>query len=161
MKKALVYILVTFLFMDSAYSQVFGSKPRISGSEIKVPVKETSIVKDAVSNNKRQRISIEEVEAIVNKEIPPTTMTAEQKSEIDLVAKKNIRVTLNRQSIRDRKDFIDVMTNTEKTQARRAALLTGKNVEEAKKVEDEIKTPQVDPKSDKEMEQYMHSKAGL
>ena len=72
-----------------------------------------------------------------------------------------MRVTLDRQSTRDRRDFIDVITNSEKVQARRKALVEGKSVEEAKKLEDKIKPPEINPKNDADMEKYMHLKAGL
>lgn len=162
MNRMILYILaVVFLFTDSANSQFFNNKAKTASYGGKVVVKETPRVNNAEFENQKQKVSPEEVDALINKEVPAATITPEQKSEISLAAKKNMRVVLNRQSTRDRKDFIDVMTNSEKVQARRKALFEGKSVEEAKKIEDEIKAPEVNPKNDADMEKYMHLKAGL
>ena len=158
MNRIVLYIIAAvFLFTDSASSQLFNN----TAPKNKVVVKEAPKVKDVEPETLKQKVSQEEVEAIINKEVPAATITPEQKSEISLAAKKNMRVSLDRQSTRDRRDFIDVMTNSEKVQARRKALLEGKSIEDAKKVEDEIKSPEVNPKSNTDMEKYMHTKAGL
>ena len=158
MNRIVLYIIAAvFLFTDSASSQLFNN----TAPKNKVVVKEAPKVKDVEPETLKQKVSQEEVEAIINKEVPAATITPEQKSEISLAAKKNMRVSLDRQSTRDRRDFIDVMTNSEKVQARRKALVEGKSIEEAKKIEDEVKAPEVNPKSDKDMEKYMHLKAGL
>jgi electron transfer flavoprotein alpha subunit len=162
MKKTTLYILAAvFLFADSASSQLFDSKAKATTPKREVVVKEVTVAKSGEPEIKKQKVTAEEVEAIINKTDPAATMTPEQKSEIDLAAKKSMRVSLERQSTRDRRDFIDVMTNSEKVQARRKALLEGKSIEDAKKVEDEIKSPEVNPKSNTDMEKYMHTKAGL
>ena len=162
MNRIILYILAAaFLFANSANSQLFNSKTKNTALKSKVVAKEASPTSNVKDENQKQKVSPEDVEAIINKELSFATITPEQKSEISLAAKKNMRVTLDRQSTRDRRDFIDVITNSEKVQARRKALVEGKSVEEAKKLEDKIKLPEINPKNDADMEKYMHLKAGL
>ena len=72
-----------------------------------------------------------------------------------------MRNSIKKQSVRERKDFIDVMTSAEKVKARRQALAEGKSSSDVYLAEDAIKNPNINPAIDSEMENYLFEKAGL
>ena len=106
-------------------------------------------------------VSREEVEALIAAEQPAVAMTPEQKAEIDVAAKKSMRNSVKKQSVRERRDFIDVMTNAEKIQKRREALLNGQTEAEAVRAEADVEKPTFNPAQDSAMEQYLFEKAKL
>lgn len=106
-------------------------------------------------------LSREEIEALIKAEQPAEPITPEQKAEIELGAKKSMRTSIKKQSLRERKDFIDVMTSAEKIKARRQALVEGQDAESANIAENSIEKPSINPAVDKEMENYLFEKARL
>lgn len=159
MKKAsLLFLALAALTAAKADAQM------IDGSTDAVVQRPKPIVKTepAEAATVQKGIREEDVKAVLDAaETPPVAMTPEQKAEIDLAAKKNMRTSMKKQSLRDRKDFIDVMTSAEKVQKRRAALLEGKTDNEAAEAENEVKEPEIDPAQDAAMEKYLYQKAGL
>lgn len=154
-KKGLLYILPAILLICNAQAQVIG------GSTAAVVQKANSVTKNekklAAPLNTATTPAVEETE----EEPAPVAMTPEQKAEIDIEAKKNLRMPLKRQNLRERKDFIHAITTGEKIQKRRQALFEGKDEKEALKAEEEVKAPDINPASNSQMEKYMYEKAGL
>ena len=73
-----------------------------------------------------------------------------EKSKIDIQAKKNMRNLVNKQSIKERRNFIDVMEYGERIKNRRETILSGK--EDLRDVNDEkVETSKVNIKSTKDM----------
>lgn len=161
MKKiSLLLLPLAMLIYDNACAQM------IDGSTSAVVQRPKPVVAQPAPSQPAavaaKKISEEDVKAVIDGlETPPVAMTPEQKAEIDLAAKKNLKMSLKKQSVRDRKDFIDVMTSAEKVQKRRAALLQGKSENEAAQAEAEVEKPAINPAQDSEMEQYLYQKAGL
>ena len=159
MKKASLLFLAL-----AALTAVKADAQMIDGSTAAVVQRPKLIVKTepAEAATVQKGTSEEDVRAVLESiDTPPAAMTPEQKAEIDLAAKKNMRTSMKKQSLRDRKDFIDVMTSAEKVQKRRAALLEGKTDNEAAEAENEVKEPEINPAQDAAMEKYLYQKAGL
>lgn len=157
--KKSIFFLTALLFWVNAEAQMLGNSTESVVSKDKPAVKS-----DTIKSNEKKPVpdkAAEISERVEPVETVPSVMTPEQKAEIDIAAKKNLKMPLKRQNLRDRKDFIQVMTTNEKIQKRRAALLEGKTEEEAVKAAQEVKIPDVNPASDREMEQYRYQKAGL
>ena len=88
MNRIILYILAAaFLFANSANSQLFNSKTKNTALKSKVVAKEASPTSNVKDENQKQKVSPEDVEAIINKELSFATITPEQKSEISLAAK--------------------------------------------------------------------------
>lgn len=113
------------------------------------------------SANQPTTVTAQEDMSADAKEEPAVVMTPEQKAEIDSKAKKNMRISVKKQSVRERKDFIDVMTSSEKILARRQALRNGQGKAAASLAEAGVKKPDFNPAADREMEDYLFEKAGL
>lgn len=152
-------VFAAFLFIScAADAQVLGSS---NLQDVKTAETETiseGVVQDSPEG---KLLSREEIEALIKSEAPAVAMTAEEKAEIDAKAKKNMRSSVKKQSVRERKDFIDAMTSSEKVVARRKALLAGQGKAGAAQAEDNVKKPDINPSQDKEMENYLFEKAGL
>lgn len=155
LKKGLLYILPAILLIGNTQAQVIGGSAEAVVQRPKPAVKVEKTV--AKPLNTATIPAVEETE----EEPAPVAMTPEQKAEIDIAAKKNLKMPLKRQNLRERKDFIQAMTSGEKIQKRRQALLEGKDEKEALEAEEEVKVPDVNPASNSQMEKYLYEKAGL
>ena len=158
--KLSIFCLMALLFVSNAQAQIIGGSTEAVVQKNKPVIKAEVSISDAKKTVSDKAVEIQDV--VESTEEPaPTAMTPEQKAEIDIEAKKNLNFQLKRQNVRDRKDFIQVMTTNEKIQKRRAALLEGKTEEEAFKAAQEVEAPDINPASDRQMEQYRYQKAGL
>ncbi len=144
------------LLIVEAQGQIISvsSKPVVSAASSQTDKTSTAAQTERLLNK-------EEIEALIKAEPVAAAMTPEQKAEIDTKAKKNMLSSVKRQRVRDRKDFISSMTAMEKVIARRKALSSGQSIEEAALVEEAVEYPDVNPFSDKEMQNYLFEKAGL
>lgn len=159
-RKIVLSLVGVFLIISSANAQILNGSTSAVVQTASSQTTKTSI--SEASNSQTERLlSKEEIEALIKTEPMAAAMTPEQKAEIDIKAKKNMRGSIKKQSTGERKDFIDVMTSSEKLIARRKALAEGKSSAEAAQAEDKIKSPDINPSSDKEMENYLFEKAGL
>lgn len=140
-KNAILFISVLFL-------------PLLSNAQQFSKSAETSSSSNVVDNNDGSVVVEEKKEA-------PVKMTPEQKAEIDISAMKDIKKSIKKQSARDRKDFVDALTYSEKMLKRRAALVDGKTEKEATEAEDEVKKPNLNVASDSDMEEFLYKKANL
>lgn len=158
MKQIIPSIFVALGLISSANAQLFNVAPKkIIKSSQEVPSAQPD-------NPNKVNISNEVIAPIPDEEIVeplPVTITPEQKAEINKKIKKNIKDVVKLQTIRNRRDFIDVMTSTEKIVSRRKALLEGKTYSVAKDLEKNIKVPNIDLKNDTDVEQYMYEKVGV
>ncbi len=127
-------------------------------------------VLDSSSDKVSESIDKETVNTIVKSDISaveeekktlPVEMTPEQKAEIDISAMKDIKGSIKKQSIRDRKDFIDALVHSERMLKRRAALVDGKTEKEATAAEDEVKKTNLNVSSDSDIEKFLYEKANL
>lgn len=151
MNKIFAGLCISFLIISGeAGAQIIGGS-----------VNTTASVETAASEDDARLVSKEEIEALIAAEPPAAAMTPEQKAEIDSVAKKNMRHSIKKQSVRERKDFIDAMNNVEKIKKRREALLSGQDETAAKQAEDEVEKPDFNPAQDSAMENYLLEKANL
>ncbi len=139
-KNAILFISVLFLPLLSNAQQF--SKPAETSSS-------------NVVNNNDGSIVLEE------KKEKPVKMTPEQKAEIDISAMKDIKKSIKKQSVRNRRDFIDSLTHSEKILMRRKALLEGKSEDEVAKDEKKVEKPDVFLSSDRDMEEFLYKKANL
>lgn len=166
MRKSSLWLLcgVGMLFTGSVSAQMINGSTAavVQHNKPTAAIEETSPAAVETKKSDVRLISREEAQALIEAEQPAAaTMTPEQKAEIDTAAKKDIRNSLKKQSIRERKDFIDVMTNAEKIQKRRAALKEGKTETEARQIEAKVKEPNFNPEQDSAMEEYLFDKADL
>lgn len=145
----------------NADAQVFNNPEKTTVKRISTSaeVNQPTVVSNSVAT---KGVSAEDVNAIIEKaKLPPTEMTPEQKAEIDLAAQKDIRLSVKKQPIRERKDFITSLVTNEKIKQRRQALLEGKTEEDAMKISEEVEKPDINPAKNSEMEQYLYERAGL
>ena len=163
MKKiSLLWGGLALLITGNASAQIInGSTAAVVQHAKPTAVTETSAATETSAPSGSRLVSREEVEALIAAEQPAVAMTPEQKAEIDVAAKKSMRNSVKKQSVRERRDFIDVMTNAEKIQKRREALLNGQTEAEAVRAEAEVEKPTFNPAQDSAMEQYLFEKADL
>ncbi len=133
----------------SASAVVQHPKPVISEPKAPLP-------REAKPTEERVKAIIAEIE-----DEPPSQMTPEQKNEIDTKARKDLKVGVKYQSIRERKDVVDVLNVAERNHLRRQALGDGKTPEEADKVAAEIEEPDFNPAQTDAMEKYVFEKTNL
>ena len=176
----IISMALTFIFIDTVNAQIInGSTDAVVQYPIPSNVEDTATIEQdevgntsSTSSNAEQENNLddeaesrlltrEEIEALIKAEQPAIAITPEQKVEIESDAKKNMRNSIKKQSVRERKDFIDVMTSAEKVKARRQALAEGKSSSDVYLAEDAIKNPNINPAIDSEMENYLFEKAGL
>lgn len=155
LKRGLLHILPAVLLIGNVQAQVIGGSTEAVVQKPKTVVKVEKAIAAPVNTAAKQVADEPETEPA------PVAMTPEQKAEIDIAAKKSLKMPLKRQNLRERKDFIQAMTSGEKIQKRRQALLEGKDEKEASEAEEEIQTPDVNPASNSQMEKYLYEKAGL
>lgn len=158
MKTAFLSCLAAIVSFGVAEAQIIGGSaaPAVQTPKLEKPAEPKADASAALQKAKEAQI-----QEIIDKEKPPVAMTPEQKSAIDLPVKKNIKLSVKKQNVRERKDFIDIMTNAERVQKRRAALLEGKDDEEAQKAGEKVRKPDIDPEDTAQMEKYVYQKAGL
>ena len=176
----IISMALTFIFINTVNAQIInGSTDAVVQYPTSSNVEDTATIEQdevgntsSTSSNAEQENNLddeaesrlltrEEIEALIKAEQPAIAITPEQKVEIESDAKKNMRNSIKKQSVRERKDFIDVMTSAEKVKARRQALAEGKSSSDVYLAEDAIKNPNINPAIDSEMENYLFEKAGL
>ena len=160
MKRFFLSTLMFFVASSAANAQLFETSQKTTVNSPTIVAK----TKEAVLPQKVEKEVIvqEETRPMIERvELPPTEMTIEQKAEIDMVAKKDIHSKVKKQPVRERKDVIDSLVVGEKILARRKALLEGKTEEDAAKVAEQIKEPEINPAVDTEMEKFLYKRAGL
>ena len=160
MKHFFISLLMLFAISSVAKAQLFETpqKAMVNSPSIVTKTKKAVLPQKA----EKEVVVQEEIRPVIERvELPPTEMTIEQKAEIDMVAKKDIHSKVKKQPVRERKDVIDSLVVGENILARRKALLEGKTEEDAAKVAEQIKDPEINPAVDTEMEKFLYQKAGL
>lgn len=168
-KLAILSIAIIFFVLDSKAQIINGStaavvqhsRPKAVENIVKVKKDKGNTPSAEQESQKKQDtkvLSREEIEAMIKAERPLVAITPEQKAQIELEAKKRMRASIKKQSVRERKDFIDIMRSAEQIRIRRQALAEGKSIEN---IEDSVKETSINPANDEEMEKYLFEKARL
>ena len=97
-------------------------------------------------------INPEEVE---EDEALPTTITADQKKEINIQAKRQNKGTIRVQTPRERRSFMDALQMLDKKAERQKAMVEGKSDKEIEKAGESVEKPDVNPLNDRDLEKYL------
>lgn len=160
MKKILLILTAFFLTSFSVQAQHIDDSSNTIASSLKriVPAEKT------VSSNSSVQMQQPSETADIKEEpeeIPPTTITPEQKAEINIHAKRQTRGTVRVQSPRQRRSFIDVLQMLDRKAARQQAISEGKSDRDVEKAGEEIEKPKVNPLNDSSMEKYLYEQVDV
>ncbi len=168
MKVRILYVLTILMVLSlTAQAQMF-SRGNTSSVSAKVATPKEAVSSKSAQDTAafkqealaRQQINAE-IDAMLAEEAPPTTMTIEQKAEIDSDARDDVHMSVRKQTVKDRKLILGAMDSAARIQKKREALSSGESNETAAKVAAEIESPKVNTKSDNDMEKYLFEKAGI
>ena len=158
--KKLLLILGAFLMISfSVEAQHVDDSSNVIAKPLKknASPKNTSVLNPALQQEKAETPEVMEE----SEELPPTTVTPEQKAEINVHSKRQTRGTVRVQSPRQRRSFIDALQMLNKKSSRQQAIAEGKNDKEIEKAGDQVEKPKVDPLNDASMEKYLYENVDL
>ena len=157
MKKLFLFLGAMLILSFSARAQRIDS----STNAIVKPVKQSEAIekKQEVTQPAVQQQKTEEVE--IQEDLPPTTVTPEQKAEINIYSKRQTRGTVRTQSPRQRRSFIDALQMLDKKASRQKAIAEGKSDREIEKAAESVEKPKVNPLNDASMEKYLYEKVDV
>ena len=159
MKKILFLLILCFVACP-AWSQHLADSKKVTAEKPKFVVQTKQTTADAQQTEKTTD-SEDESEQTEAEEMPPTTITPEQKAEINLQTSRQNRGNIRVQKPKDRRIFLDALQMLDKTAARQKAIAEGKSEKEIEESAEKVKTPDVNPLDDRDLEKYLFKKVDV
>ena len=159
MRKILFFIALCLVVVPSSWAQQLeGSVETSQGQKFFVQATGEDSAPEGTQDSTKTGDEQEQTE---EENVLPTTITPEQKAEINIQAKKQTRGIIRTQKPRDRRSFLDALQMLDKKAARQQAMAEGKTDKEVEEAGATVKEPDVDPLNDKAMEEYMFEKVDV